>query len=298
MSSLIDVALDQLAPPSAAETERLPLVRRIRSDRLLMAGIVLLVLMLLLAFVVPLLLPPSDEIHPDAVLEGPSAGHLLGSDPFGRDLFSRLAEGMRTSLILGLASVTGAALVGVPIGLVAGLQGGWLDATLMRMLDALLAFPVLLMSLFVVVALGPSTLHLAIAIAFVFIPYFARLTRSEARELRSAAFVEAATCYGTPGWRTMFGVVLPNASGPIAVQLSLSVGVAILAEASLSFLGLGVQPPSAALGLMLNDSQIYLGNFPWYSLVTGLAIVMLVLTFVLLGDGIRDVLSPRRAEER
>jgi peptide/nickel transport system permease protein len=264
------------------------------ADPVAIAGLVAVGVVLLIAVAGPLALPDPNAIDAPAALQGPSGAHLLGTDPFGRDLLSRVAEGLRTSLWLSALSVGAAALIGVPLGLIAGFGGAVTDAVIARVLDAVLAFPTLLLALFVVAALGPGVAHLAIALALVFMPYFARLARSEAQELRTAGFVEAATAYGTPRIKVLFSVALPNVLPPLLVQLSLSVGFAILAEAGLSFLGLGVRPPQAALGLMLKEAQDYVSTFPWYSIVPGVAIMLAVGSCMLLGEGIDRGLDPKR----
>jgi peptide/nickel transport system permease protein len=300
MDTAAAVALDHTPVPavSADDGVRRTTWRLLLGDRLAVAGIVVALIVLGVAFIGPLFLPSPDAIDASAAQQGPSAAHLLGTDPFGRDLLSRIAGGLRTSLTLSALSVAAAAIVGTPLGLIAGFGKGITDAVITRIMDALLAFPTLLLALFVVAALGPGITHLAIALAFVFMPYFARLARAEAQELRSAGFVEAATAYGTPRRRVLFEVALPNILPPLLVQLSLSVGFAILAEAGLSFLGLGVQPPQPALGLMLQESQNYLATFPWYSIVPGLAIVVAVGACMLLGEGVERSLDPRRSGGR
>jgi ABC-type dipeptide/oligopeptide/nickel transport system permease subunit len=262
--------------------------RRFVRDRYAMAGALIVLALLLTAFVLPLILADPDAIDPSAPLAAPSTAHLLGTDPFGRDLLSRTAAGLRTSLTIAMLAVAGAAVVGIVLGMLAGFLRGVADAVIMRVIDAVLAFPVLLLALFVVAALGPGTTHLALSIGFVFVPYFARLMRTQTMALRTSEFVVASEAYGTSPLRLLTTVIFPNTLTPILVQLSLSMGFAILAEAGLSFLGLGVQPPSAALGLMLQDAQTYLQQSLWYSVVPGVAIIIAVLGFNLLGDGIRD----------
>jgi peptide/nickel transport system permease protein len=269
-------------------------VRQALADPVAVVGLVAVGIVLLIAVAGPLVLQDPNAVDAPAALQGPSGAHLLGTDPFGRDLLSRVAVGLRTSLWLSVLSVGAAAFVGVPLGLIAGFGGAVTDAIIARVLDAVLAFPTLLLALFVVAALGPGVTHLAIALALVFMPYFARLARSEAQELRTAGFVEAAAAYGTPRVKVLFSVALPNALPPLLVQLSLSVGFAILAEAGLSFLGLGVRPPQAALGLMLKDAQDYVSTFPWYSVVPGVAIAVAVGACMVLGEGIDRGLDPKR----
>jgi ABC-type dipeptide/oligopeptide/nickel transport system permease subunit len=300
MDAVGAVALDRTPLPAVPDdsVERRTAWRLVLGDRLAVAGIVVALLVVGVAVIGPLFLPSPDAIDPAAAQQGPSSAHILGTDPFGRDLLSRIAGGLRTSLTLSVLSVGAAAIVGTPLGLIAGFGRRFTDTVITRVLDALLAFPTLLLALFVVAALGPGIVHLAIALAFVFMPYFARLARAEAQELQTAGFVEAAIAYGTPRRRVLFEVALPNILPPLLVQLSLSVGFAILAEAGLSFLGLGVQPPQPALGLMLQEAQNYLATFPWYSIAPGLAIVVAVGACMLLGEGIERSLDPRRSGGR
>jgi peptide/nickel transport system permease protein len=270
--------------------------RRIFREPLGIAGLAIVALLLFVAFVLPLVLRDPNAIDPTASLARPSLHHVLGTDPFGRDLLSRTAVGLRNSLTIALLAVTGAAVIGTLLGMVAGYGSAFFDIVIMRVIDAVLAFPVLLLALFVVAALGTGTTHLAIAIGFVFVPYFARLMRTETLRLRAVDFVQASEAYGSSRARVLFAAILPNALTPLLVQFSLSMAFAILAEAGLSFLGLGIQPPNAALGLMLQDAQEYLQQDAWYSIVPGAAILIAVLGFNLLGDGIRDAFDPANEE--
>lgn len=270
--------------------------RRVLREPLGIAGVVVVALLLFAAFVLPLFLTDPNAIDPASPLAPPTMHHVLGTDPFGRDLLSRTTIGLRNSLTISLFAVVGAAIVGTLLGMLAGYASSVVDAVVMRTIDAILAFPVLLLALFVVAALGPGTTHLAIAVGFVFVPYFARLMRTETLRLREVDFVRASEAYGSSHLRVLFGAILPNALTPLLVQFSLSMAFAILAEAGLSFLGLGIQPPNAALGLMLQDAQEYLQQDAWYSIVPGAAILFAVLGFNLLGDGLRDAFDPANEE--
>ncbi len=269
----------------------------LRSNPMLTVGLLITVSLLLIMLMAPLLLPDPSAIDASASLQGPGIAHLFGTDNFGRDIFSRVVTGGRTSLMLAFLSVSLAALIGIPIGLIAGYTGGVMDTILMRILDSVLAFPVLLLAMFVVAALGPGTSNLTITIGFVFMPYFARLVRAQALRLRELQFVEASIQYGTHPVRLLLLVILPNSFAPLLVQFSSSMAFAILTEAGLSFLGLGVQPPNPAWGLMLKESQIYLQQAVWYAIAPGAAIFLAVLGFNMVGDGLRDVFDPTLRRE-
>ena len=267
-------------------------LRVLRSNAMLTIGLTIMVSILLLVLIAPRFLADPAAINTADRLQSPSPAHLFGTDQFGRDLFSRVVTGGRTSIFLALSSVSLAALIGVPIGLISGYTGGLVDMILMRILDSILAFPVLLMAMFVVSALGPAPLNLTISIGFVFMPYFARLVRGQTLHLRELQFVEASLQYGTRPARMVVQVILPNSLAPLLVQLTLSMAFAILIEAGLSFLGLGTQPPAPAWGLMLKESQVYLQQVPTYAVVPGAAIFLAVLGFNMVGDGLRDVFDP------
>lgn len=264
----------------------------LRDNPMLTVGLVITLFVIITVIVAPLFLPDPASINAADSLQGPSKTHLFGTDKFGRDLFSRVVSGGRTSLLLAFSSVSLAALIGIPFGLVSGFFGGFIDNLLMRVLDSVLAFPVLLLAMFVVASLGPGTSNLTLTIGFVFMPYFARLVRTQALRLRELQFVEASVQYGTPPVRLLLRVILPNSFAPLLVQFTMSMAFAILTEAGLSFLGLGVQPPAPALGLMLKESQIYLQQALWYAIAPGAAIFLIVLGFNMIGDGLRDVLDP------
>jgi peptide/nickel transport system permease protein len=226
-------------------------------------------------------------------LRPPGPGYLLGTDQFGRDTLSRLAVGASVALVVAAVSTAIAVTVGVTLGAAAGYAGGVTDEVVMRAMDGLLAFPALLLAIAVVAALGPGHWHAAVAIGVVGIPVFARLTRGVVLSLVAREFVSAARAYGAAPLYILVRHVLPNAMAPIIVQASLGVGRAILAEAGLSYLGLGTQPPIASWGKMLQEAQGFLGQAPWLAVFPGCSIVLAVLAFNLLGDGLRDLLDPR-----
>jgi peptide/nickel transport system permease protein len=226
-------------------------------------------------------------------LQGPSAEHLLGTDENGRDVLSRILYGTRISLAAGIFSVSIALFFGVLMGLVSGYFGGKIDDVIMRMMDALLAFPTLVLALAITAALGPGLRNAMIAIGIVFMPIFARLTRGQVLSVREREFVEAARTLGAGHGRIMLLHILPNVTAPLIVQVSLSVAVAILAEATLSFLGLGVQPPEPSWGSMVSRGKDYLDLAPWLAFAPGGAILLAVMGFNFLGDAVRDALDPR-----
>ena len=256
-------------------------------------GFCLSLLVVLLALLAPLIKThaPNDQSVRDR-FEGPSAEHLLGTDNFGRDLFSRVLYGYRTSLTVAFVSVGFASLVGSLIGLLAAFYGGLVDRVFMRLMDILLAFPVILLAIGVLAVLGAGTFNTALAIGVVYTPIFARLSRGPALTLLTWDYVTAATALGASGWRVIAKHVTPNILAPLMVQVTLSLSTAILVEASLSFLGLGTQPPTPSLGLMLSESRDYMLLSPWVSVFSGLAILLASLGFNLFGDGLRDLLDP------
>jgi len=235
---------------------------------------------------------PNRQRLPDA-LQAPSAEHLLGTDENGRDVLSRILYGTQVSLAAGLFSVTIALSLGVTIGLVSGYFGGRVDNVLMRCMDALLAFPTLVLALAITATLGPGLRNAMIAIGIVGTPIFARLTRGQVLSVREREMVEAARTIGASHVRIMVKHILPNVMGPLIVQISLSVAVAILAEATLSFLGLGVQPPQPSWGSMVSRGKDYLDLAPWLAFAPGGAILLAVLGFNFVGDAVRDAMDPR-----
>lgn len=228
-----------------------------------------------------------------ARLKGPSAAHWLGTDNFGRDTLSRALHGTRTLFTISAVSVLGALAMGGAIGIAAAWRGGWLDSVAMRLMDVLFAFPLILLAIGIIAVLGPGALGTAIAIAVVYTPIFARILRAPALLLKDAEYVIAARAIGGTDWRILKDHLLPNLAPVILVQTSLSLSTAILVEASLSFLGLGTQPPTASLGRMLAESRNYLGISPWPAIFSGTAILLAALGFNLLGDGLQDRLDPR-----
>lgn len=262
-------------------------------------GLLTLTVLIVLAISAPLLTPYSPiEQHPGRELQPPGAEFLLGTDELGRDLLTRILFGARISFIVGVLATTLGATVGVTGGLLAGFIGGWVDSVVMRICDVLLAFPGIIIGIAVISVLGPSSINVAYAIALGGVPFFARLMRSSVLSEREREYVHAARCIGAPDGRIMLRHVLPNTIAPLLVQLSLAMGFAVLAEAALSFLGLGTQPPDPSWGSMLNDSRAYLREAAFYGLWPGIALTTLLVGLNYLSDALRDALDPRRANLR
>ncbi len=259
-------------------------------------GLTVLLLMAGLAIFAPVVAPYSPIVqHPGMELQRPSAAFWLGTDELGRDLFSRILYGARVSFVVGIIAVSLGASVGVSTGLLSGYLGGWVDSVIMRFYDALLAFPGIIIGIAVISVLGAGTLNVGYALALGGAPFFARLMRGLVLSERERDYVAAARSVGAGAGRIMVVHVLPNTIGPVIVQLSLAMGFAVLAEAGLSFLGLGVRPPEPSWGSMLNDSRAYLRQAPWYGLWPGIALTILLIALNYLADALRDALDPRRA---
>ena len=269
-------------------------VQQFRRSHAGLAGAGLVCGFLVLTAIAPLL-APYDPIAPDfaTVLAPPSWRHPFGTDDIGRDILSRVVYGSRISLQAGLITVGIALAVGLPLGLAAGFLGGRVDNLVMRGIEVILSFPTLVLALGITAILGPKLIHALFAIGIVFIPHFARLIRGQVLSVKENDFVAAARALGASNLRVMGFHILPNCLAPLLVQSSFSISFAILAEAALSFLGLGTQPPTPSWGIMLAMGRGYLEQAPWLGAFPGLAIFLTVLGFNLLGDGIRDALDPR-----
>jgi peptide/nickel transport system permease protein len=265
---------------------------RLRGHEAFLAGLAIVCLLAGISILAPVLAPHDPTaIHASDGLAAPSSTYLLGTDNLGRDILSRIIYAARTSLLVALGSVLVAGVIGVPLGLIAGYAGGKIDSVIMRVLDAILAFPVILLAILVVATLGTQTINLILTIGFVFIPYFTRLVRGNVLTLKEREFVAASRASGADDRYLVTRVILPNILSPIVVQASLTMSLAVLIEAALSFLGLGVQEPTPAWGSMLQNSQLYLREAPWFVFSPGLCIFFSVLAFNLIGDGLRDLLD-------
>ncbi len=230
--------------------------------------------------------------------DGPTPEHWLGTDNFGRDLWTRMAVGARVSLTIALASIAIAVVVGSVVGLVSGYFGGWVDLAVMRVVDVFLGFPPIVLALAIVAALGPGVVNLTLSLAAVFWTEYARVVRSVTLAQRETDYVTAAISLGASEGRILFREILPNVVGPVIVLATLGLGTAIIAESGLSFLGFGVEPPTPTWGWTLSYGTRYLRAHPWLSTVAGLAIMITVLGFNLFGDGLRDQLDPRGVSRR
>jgi peptide/nickel transport system permease protein len=265
---------------------------RLRGHEAFLAGLAIVCLLAGISILAPVLAPHDPTaIHASDGLAAPSSTYLLGTDNLGRDILSRIIYAAKTSLLVALGSVLVAGVIGVPLGLIAGYAGGKIDSVIMRVLDAILAFPVILLAILVVATLGTQTINLILTIGFVFIPYFTRLVRGNVLTLKEREFVTASRASGANDRYLVTRVILPNILSPIVVQASLTMSLAVLIEAALSFLGLGVQEPTPAWGSMLQNSQLYLREAPWFVFSPGLCIFFSVLAFNLIGDGLRDLLD-------
>jgi peptide/nickel transport system permease protein len=261
-------------------------------------GAVVLLALVAIAILAPLIAPHDpDAIDVNRILAAPNLAHPFGSDALGRDVLSRVIFAYRVSLSVAVGSVVLAFVIGVPLGLLAGYHGGWIDMLIMRPIDMLLALPALLLAVALIAILGPGSLIALLAIAVIYIPILARVVRSSTLVVSSQTYVEGARARGSSSLRILARHVLPNALGPAIVQATVLMGFALQIEAALSFLGLGAQPPTPSLGVMLADGRDVLTRAPWAEIFPGLAIAITVLAFNLLGDGLRRRLDPRGVAE-
>jgi len=261
------------------------------------SAMVTLIILTVLAIVAPWVIPYPDHIFtgndPANSLAEPSLQHLFGTDELGRDLFSRVVYGTRVSLQAALVTVFFAVIIGSILGAIAGAKGGWIDEIIMRITDIFLSFPPLLLSITIAALMGPSLMNAKIAIVIAWWPWYTRLVRGQAISVREKQFSKAAEAIGTSQFKIIFRHIVPNCISPVIIQASMDMGAVILALAGLSFLGLGAQPPIPEWGLMINTSRNYFITAPWYSLFPGIAMFITVLSFNLLGDGIREILDPK-----
>lgn len=287
-----------VATSRTAIEERSPLsqaMRRFLKRTSAVIGLFVVVFFIAVAIFAPYI-SPYDPLATGflTVRKPPTFLHIFGTDDLGRDVLARVIFGARASLLAGVVSVAIALGLGVPIGMMSGYVGRWVDGLLMRITDAMLACPFLILAIALAAFLGPSLTNAMIAIGISAMPIFIRLSRAQTLSVKVEDYVEAARALGNPHWRIVLRHILPNALPPLLVQATLAIAQAIIAEASLSFLGLGQQPPAPSWGSMLNVAKNYLDNAPWMALWPGLAIFLVVLAFNLLGDGLRDALDPKR----
>jgi peptide/nickel transport system permease protein len=285
------------APIAAAPRELTPAqraLRRLARRKGAMVGLALVIFFVVIALFAPWI-APYDPVATSwsAVRKAPSAQYWFGTDEIGRDVLSRVIWGARASLLAGLVSVAISLSIGVPVGLAAGYLGKWTDMLVSRLTDAMLACPFLILAIALAAFLGPSLTNAMIAIGIAATPIFIRLTRAQVLAVKVEDYVEAARAVGNSHLRIALRHIAPNIVAPLIVQATLAIAAAVIAEASLSFLGLGQQPPAPSWGSMLNTAKNYVENAPWMAVWPGLSIFLLVLSFNLLGDGLRDALDPR-----
>jgi peptide/nickel transport system permease protein len=276
----------------------LPASPRRTARRLMLLGGGLLIALALIAFAAPLIAPYDPEtIDTDRVLAPPELAHLLGSDALGRDVLSRVIYGLRASLLVSISAVLGSLALAVPLGLLAGYFGRWVDSGISRVLDLILVFPALLLAITFIAILGPGSVIAAIAIAVIYLPILARVMRTSTLIVSRNDFIAGSRARGASHLRVMVAHVAPNAIGPVVVQASVLSAFALQLEAGLSFLGLGTQPPTPSLGGMLAEGREVLIQAPWVEIYPGLAIVVAVLGFTFLGEGLRRILDPEGVAE-
>ena len=292
MSTIIQTAA---AAPSAKRAPNRAW-RKLKANKGALVGLAIILFFAVLAALAPLMpIPDPVATSWSAIRKAPSAAHWLGTDDLGRDILSRMIWGARASLMAGIFSVAIAVAIGVPFGLISGYYGGWIDQIISRITEAFLAMPFLITAIALAAFLGPSLTNAMIAIGLSATPVFVRLTRGQVLAVKTEDYVEGARSIGLRHFSIITRYILPNVFAPILVQATLTIATAIIAEASLSFLGLGQQPPSPSWGSMLNVAKNYLEQAPWMAMWPGAAIFLVVIGFNLLGDGLRDALDPREA---
>ena len=273
-------------------------IYRFYKNKLAFTGFVILFIYLVMAIAAPLVAPYDPyKMNPRHRLEEPSAKHWFGTDQFGRDILSRIIYGTRISFQVGLISVSIALVIGVIMGIIAGYYGKWIDGILSRIMDVMFSFPHILLALVIMALLGSSLTNVMIAIGIVYIPIFARITRGSVLSIKDSLYVEAAHSIGVEDLVVMWRHILPNIMAPVIVQTTLSFGFAIRAEAALSFLGLGVEPDVPSWGIMLNHGTDWMESAWWIAVFPGLAATLAILSFNVLGDGLRDALDPKLKNE-
>jgi peptide/nickel transport system permease protein len=283
-------------PAAAARESMAPRAWQVlRRSRRATAGLLLIVLIVVLAALAPVV-GRYDPTYGDfeRMLAAPTADHPAGTDGFGRDVLARVLYGYRVSIVVAFASVIAAVALGLPLGMLAGYFGGLVDNLIMRPLDLLMAFPAILLAVALIAVVGTGTAVVALALAIIYLPIMARVLRGSVISVRGEEFVDAAHAMGATPLRVMLRHVMPNSVGPLVVQASISMGIAILIEAALSFIGLGTQPPNPSLGSMLAEGRDFMREAPWVVIFPGLAIMLAVLSFNLLGDGLHEIISPGR----
>ncbi|MFC4104043.1 ABC transporter permease [Paenibacillus xanthanilyticus] len=294
MSQTVTNLQPQQAGAAASTSPWLEGWRSFRKNKMALVGLGIIVFFVLVAIAAPLL-TSYDYKAQDLMnrLQKPSGDHWFGTDDLGRDIYTRIVYGTRISLWVGISSVIGSIVVGTLLGIAAGYYGRWLDMLISRTFDILLAFPGILLAIAIVAALGPSLQNALVAVAIVNVPVFGRLVRARVLSIKNEEYITAAKALGMKTPRILLHHILPNCMGPVIVQGTLGVATAIIEAAALGFLGMGAQPPDPEWGKMLSDSRQFIANAPWTVIFPGLSIMLTVLGFNLMGDGLRDVLDPR-----
>jgi peptide/nickel transport system permease protein len=288
-TALRDLAYEE----TTARSMWLITLQRLRRSKTAMVGLAIVVLLLLVAALASLIAPYSPTQTGPVSISPPTWDNLMGTDLLGRDVFSRVIHGSRVSVYVGVVSIIASLLIGIPLGTIAGFYGGRIDNLIMRFMDVMLAFPIFLLAIVLMVILEPSTMNVVLALAIVRIPILARIVRGSVLSVKENEYIEAVKALSLSQVRTLSRHVLPNCLAPIIVTSTLNIGNAIILEASLSFLGLGTQPPTPTWGWDLKQNLTLIEINPWITIFPGLAILVTVLAFNLLGDGLRDALDPR-----
>ncbi|HRJ43724.1 MAG: ABC transporter permease [Caldilineaceae bacterium] len=293
----VDISLKSINEP-ARRSESLQAWQRFRANRMSMVGLVVIILLVLMAVFAPFIAPydPIEDIFRGVRGVGPSWEHPFGYDHLGRDLLSRVIFGSRVALLVGLVATGISVLMGIVIGAAAGYFGGWVDTLLSRVVDTLMAFPVIALLLVLAAVLGPSLVTTIVVIGFTGWARFARVVRAEVMSLKQQDFITAAKAMGVRDWRIIWRHLLPNVMGPVIVLASLGIGGIIILESALSFLGLGIRPPNPSWGGTLADGRAFILRYPHIAFFPGLMIVITVLAFNFLGDGLRDAFDPRNRD--
>jgi peptide/nickel transport system permease protein len=290
----VNIYMDAVTDSKPRISELQRLLRVFLGRPIVIFGLIVIVILLLTAAFAPLL-APYDPYEQDIAssLQHPSAAHLLGTDALGRDVLSRIIFGSRNSLMVGVIATGIAATLGMSVGLLAGYSGGWVHAILMRIVDALMTFPMILMALLVAALLGGGLKNVMIALGISLLPGYARLMCGQVLSIKENDYIIAERSLGAGHLRIMLAHLVPNSLPPLLILVTMQMGAAILAEAGLSFLGIGIEPPGAAWGTMINDGYMYLTTYPLLSFAPGVAIMLVVFSFNMIGDGLRDTLDPR-----
>ena len=290
----VDVDTSKISEAYETSSQLRDMWVRLKRNKLALFGLFLVVALILIAVFAKFIAPYDPiQIYLKESLRPPSLAHLMGTDVLGRDIFSRIIYGARASLVIGVVATSISLVIGVLVGAIAGFYGGWLDSILMRVTDIFFAFPFFLLAIAIMTFLGPSFINIFIALGIVGWTNYARLVRGQVMSVKESDYVEAAHAVGAKNVRIIWKHVMPNTLAPIIVYTTMNIGGVILAEAGLSFLGIGVQPPSPSWGLMLSEASNFIFNAPWMVIWPGVAIFLTVLGYNLLGDGLRDALDPR-----